>query len=95
MILDQISGAFPGFARAFEALTNARTLVHTFKPGPVEEALGEGLKVTTEVQRSAEAVLREHTRRRVWLAASLVPILCVVCLLLLYIRTLPAPVIRG
>ena len=79
---------------AFDALTNARTLVHSFKPGPMEAALEEGLKVTSDVNRRAEQALREHTRRRLWLAASLVPILVVVGLLVLYIRTLPLPEIR-
>jgi predicted CXXCH cytochrome family protein len=87
----EIRGPRFDLRQAFESLTNARTQIHSFKPGPVEEALSEGLKVTAEVQERAEATLREHTRRRVWLAASLVPILCVVCLLLLYLRTLPAP----
>jgi predicted CXXCH cytochrome family protein len=77
--------------QAFDALTNARTLVHSFKPGPLEEALGDGLKVTAQVSERARAALAEHTYRRVWLAASLVPILVVVALLLLYIRTLPLP----
>jgi predicted CXXCH cytochrome family protein len=75
--------------QAFDALTNARTLVHSFKPGPVDEALGEGLKVTAQVEERAGAALQEHTNRRVWLAASLVPMLIVVALLLAYIRTLP------
>jgi len=77
--------------QAFDALTNARTLVHNFKPGPLEEALGEGLKVTAQVKERAAAALQEHTHRRVWLAASLVPILVVVALLLIYVRTLPLP----
>jgi predicted CXXCH cytochrome family protein len=77
--------------QAFDSLTNARTLVHSFKPGPLEEALGDGLKVTAQVSERARAALAEHTYRRVWLAASLVPILVVVALLLLYIRTLPLP----
>lgn len=51
--------------------------------------MDDGLKVTTQVRQNAEAALREHTLRRVWLAASLVPILLVVGLLLAYIRTLP------
>jgi hypothetical protein len=75
--------------QAFDSLTNARTLVHSFKPAPLEEALGEGLKVTGEVETRARAALREHTSRRIWLAASLVPLLLVVALLVLYIRTLP------
>jgi predicted CXXCH cytochrome family protein len=74
--------------QAFDALTNARTQVHSFKPAPLEEALDEGLKVTSNVKTRAEGALREHTSRRVWLAASLVPILFVVGLLLLYIRSL-------
>jgi predicted CXXCH cytochrome family protein len=87
----QVRGPRFDMRLATEALTNARTLVHTFKPGPVEEALGEGLKVATEVQERAEAALREHARRRVWLGASLIPILVVVGLLLLYIRALGVP----
>jgi predicted CXXCH cytochrome family protein len=75
--------------QAFDALTNARTLVHSFKPGPVEDALNEGLTVTADVKHRADAALREHTYRRVWLATSLAPILIVVSLLLLYIRRLP------
>ena len=77
--------------QAFDALTNGRTLIHSFKPAPLEEALGEGLTVTDEVEARARAALREHTNRRVWLATSLVPILMVVALLLAYIRTL-API---
>jgi len=77
--------------QAFDALTNARTLVHSFKPAPLEAALGEGLKVTAQVKEMAGTALAEHTNRRVWLAASLVPILIVVTLLLIYIRTLPLP----
>jgi predicted CXXCH cytochrome family protein len=81
--------------QAFDALTNARTLVHSFKPGPMEAALEEGLKVTSDVRQRAAAALREHTYRRIWLAASLVPLLLVVTLLVLYIRTLPAPEIHA
>jgi predicted CXXCH cytochrome family protein len=40
--------------QAFDALTNARTQVHSFKPEPVETAIAEGLKVTTDVTRLAE-----------------------------------------
>ena len=81
--------------QAFDALTNARTLVHSFKPGPMETALEEGLKVTSDVKLRAEGALREHTYRRLWLAASLVPILVVVGLLVLYIRTLPPAASRS
>lgn len=81
--------------QAFDALTNARTLVHSFKPGPIGAALDEGLTVTSDVQRRAEDALREYTYRRWWLAASLVPILLVVTILVLYIRTLPVPTSRS
>jgi predicted CXXCH cytochrome family protein len=77
--------------QAFDALTNARTLVHSFKPAPLEATLGEGLKVTAQVKEMAGAALAEHNHRRIWLAASLLPILLVVALLLAYIRTLPLP----
>jgi predicted CXXCH cytochrome family protein len=77
--------------QAFDALTNARTQVHTFKPAPLDAAITEGLTVTSDVRRRAEAALQEYTYRRLWLAASLVPILLVVLLLVLYIRTRPLP----
>jgi hypothetical protein len=88
----EVSGPRFDLRQAFDALTNSRTLVHSFKPGPMGESLDEGLKVTAQVQDVAEAALREHSNRRVWLAATLVPILIVVALLLLYIRRLPLPV---
>jgi len=77
--------------KAFNALTNARTLLHSFQVKPVEAALADGQKVVTEVQGKADHALVEHDYRRVWLAASLVPVLIVIGLLLLYIRTLPTP----
>lgn len=76
--------------KAFDALTNARSLVHSFSPGPVTEATDVGLAVSRQVTDKAELALHEHTARRVWLAVSLVPLLIVVALLLLYIRTLPS-----
>jgi predicted CXXCH cytochrome family protein len=85
----EVRGPRYDLRQAFDALTNARTQVHSFKPGPMEAAINEGLKVTSDVERGAERALREHTYRRLWLAASLVPLLVVVGLLLLYIRTLP------
>jgi predicted CXXCH cytochrome family protein len=77
--------------QAFDSLTNARTLVHSFKPAPLEATLGEGLQITQQVKELAGAALAEHTNRRKWLAVSLVPILLVVGLLVAYIRTLPPP----
>jgi predicted CXXCH cytochrome family protein len=77
--------------QAFDALTNARTQVHSFRPGPAEAALDQGLEVTASVRLRADEALREHTYRRVWLATALLPILLVVCLLLVYIRKLGRP----
>ncbi|MHB8865728.1 MAG: cytochrome c3 family protein [Pirellulaceae bacterium] len=74
---------------AFDALTESRTQVHSFQLEPLQAALGEGLRVTAKVQETAEAALREHTRRRIWLASSLIPLVIVVGILLLFIRTLP------
>jgi predicted CXXCH cytochrome family protein len=85
----EVRGPRYDLRQAFDALTNARTQVHSFKPEPVEAALEEGLKVTADVKGRAEGALHEHTSRRWWLAASLVPILLVVGVLLRYIRTLP------
>ena len=68
-----------------------RTLVHSFSPGPINAALDEGLQVTSSVQVAAESALHEYTYRRIWLACSLVPILIVVALLLVYIRSLSIP----
>ena len=53
--------------------------------------LAEGRTVAATVTKQAEDTLQEHSYRRIWLAVSLVPILIVVVLLLLYIRTLPIP----
>ena len=60
----------------------------------MEAALAEGQHVVQGVQQRADRALEEHTYRRLWLAASLVPILLVIGLLLLYIRRLSNPVQR-
>jgi predicted CXXCH cytochrome family protein len=77
--------------KAETALTNARSLIHSFAPEPMNTTLGEGLQVTADVQARAEQALGQYTYRRIWLALSLVPILLVVVLLLFYIRSLPLP----
>jgi predicted CXXCH cytochrome family protein len=87
----EIRGPKFDLRQAFDALTNARTMVHTFKPDAVDEAIDSGLSVTASVKGSAELALRGLNYRRYWLAASLVPILLVVILLLAYIRVLPVP----
>ena len=75
--------------KATTALTRAHTMLHSFRVEPVGKALVEGQKVVMDVQEKADSALAEHGYWRVWLSASLVPILIVVGLLLLYIRMLP------
>jgi predicted CXXCH cytochrome family protein len=77
--------------KASDALTNARTQVHSFKVDVVKKALGDGESVVKEVQGKADHALEEYQYRRYWLAVSLVPILIVIGLLVLYIRVLPIP----
>jgi hypothetical protein len=67
-------------------------MIHSFSLEPVDKAIDDGLTVTTQVKEEAAAAMVEHRARRIWLAASLAPILIVVVLLLLYIRKLPTPV---
>jgi hypothetical protein len=75
--------------KAFDSLTNARVLIHGFKLEPVEASLSEGLAVANEVEELGQEALQEYSSRRVWLAASLVPIVLVIIILFLYIRSLP------
>ena len=75
--------------KAFDSQTNARVLIHSFKLPPVQASLNEGREIASEVQQVADGALREYDSRRIWLAASLAPILLVILLLVLYIRTLP------
>jgi predicted CXXCH cytochrome family protein len=88
----QVGGPRFDLRQANDALTNARSLIHSFAMDPVKEALDEGNQVVAEVQGLADAALKEHTARRIWLAAFLVPIIIVVVLLVLYIReAFPSP----
>ena len=74
---------------ATDALENSRTLVHSFAIEPMKEALDEGLSITEECGQKADEAIQEYTTRRIWLAASMLPILLVIGVLLLYIRSLP------
>ena len=49
---------------AVNALTNARTLLHSFQVKPVEAALADGEKVAAEVQSKADHALEEYTYRQ-------------------------------
>ena len=78
--------------KAVDALTNARTLIHTFQVKPVADAVGRGPEGRRRCPgRRPTCALQEHTARRIWLAISLVPIFLVIVLLVAYIRSLPLP----
>jgi predicted CXXCH cytochrome family protein len=83
----EVSGPRFDLHKATDALQNARVQMHSFAVEPVENTLKGGRKTATEVQDAAEAALHLYHYRRIWLAASLVPILVVIVLLILYIRT--------
>ncbi len=80
---------------AHTALNNARVAIHSFAQEPMKETIEKGLSVTQEVDEQAEAALREHTFRRIWLALFLVPIAMAVVLLILFIQTQPPPTIQN
>ncbi len=69
--------------------------LQTLRPDPASKSLGDGFKVTREVDYRADEILEEYTFRRIWLASTLAPIVLVIGLLLLYIRRLPPPVGGG
>lgn len=74
-------------AKAFDALTRARTVVHTFSPAAVSKTISEGDAVVKEVRAKAEGALEEWKMRRIWLGLSLVAISIFVGFLVFYIRT--------
>ena len=76
---------------ADDALKNARTEIHSFSLDQTNKPLKAGLTVCEDVEKAAQDAIQEYTNRRIWLALSLVPIFIVLGVLLLYIRTLPAP----
>ncbi len=78
--------------KARGALTNARSLVHTFSAKPVDEAVAVGRAVTDKVKLQANAAMDEYTARRVWLVWSLALILVVIGVLVVVIRRMPLPV---
>jgi predicted CXXCH cytochrome family protein len=80
-----------GLQAARSALTEARTLVHSFAADPLEASIQRGLTVADAVQVQAERALEEHTSRRVWLAASLLLIGAMVAVLLVFLRRFPPP----
>gem|GEM_PF-348953 len=77
--------------KASDALTAARVEIHSFASEPLENILALGRQIAAEAQQSAETAIRQYHARRMWLAGSLVPIVLVIGVLLVYIRTLPVP----
>jgi predicted CXXCH cytochrome family protein len=77
------------------ALTNARSMIHTFSAGPVEKAVGEGRKVAAKVKDAAHEAFAEHQERRVWLGWSLGIIVILIAILVACIRRIPLPAQPG
>ena len=50
--------------KAADALTNARSLIHTFQVKPVAKAVADGEAVVADVQAKADHALAEHTSRQ-------------------------------
>ncbi len=74
---------------ANDALQTARTVVHSFALEPLQEALSVGMKICEASGQAADDAVAEYRYRRIWLGLSLIPILIVISVLLLYIRSLP------
>jgi hypothetical protein len=73
---------------ALNALTLARTEIHTFDAGTVDSVVGEGLATLATVEEGGQAALAELRFRRQGLAAALIAILVLVVALGLKIRQL-------
>jgi hypothetical protein len=78
---------------ADDALKKARTVIHSFSLDATNQALDNGRSVCNDVAQVAADAVWQFTYRRIWLALSLLPIFVVIGILVLYIRTLPAPTI--
>jgi len=78
-------------AGAREKLIKARVDVHAFNAQRVEETVGEGMKITAEVQAAGNEALAELAFRRKGLGLSLLAIGFVVLSLWLLIRHLERP----
>ena len=68
------------------ALTKARSAIHSFHVGPVKQEVDQGLEVTNRALARGRAALDEHRFRRIVLAASTTLILALIIGLLLKIR---------
>jgi len=78
-------------AGAREKLIKARVDVHAFNSRRVEETVGEGMKITAEVQAAGNEALAELAFRRKGLGLSLLAIAFVVLSLWLLIRHIERP----
>jgi len=70
------------------ALTMARSAVHTFRLEPAKTSVDEGLKLTATGMERAQAAMAEHRFRRVGLALSSLIIVVLITGLLLKIRAI-------
>lgn len=84
----EVSQAIFELVDANNALTQARTAIHSFRVEPVEEEVSAGLEVTSRAWSRGEEALDEHRFRRVGLAASSIIILTLILALVAKIRQL-------
>ncbi len=82
----EVSDAELALIDANQTLVQARNLVHTFSPAPVEDKVKEGLALTQSAEDMGVAALEEIDYRRIGLAVSLLFILSMVLGLYLKIR---------
>jgi predicted CXXCH cytochrome family protein len=73
-----------------DALTKARTAIHTMHVAPVRKEIDAGMAVATKAQQRGRAAMAEHRFRRVGLAISAAIILVLVLGLALKIRQIEA-----
>ncbi len=84
----QVSDAQFRLDEVDNALTQARSAVHSFRVEPVAERVAEGMEIVTASADRGQEALDEHAYRRVGLAASSAMILLLILGLLARIRTL-------
>jgi hypothetical protein len=81
-----VSDAEYRLAGANDALVEARTVVHRFRPGDVEAAAARGLAIADDALAMGHTALDDFDFRRRWLGVSLVGIGFVIVALLLKLR---------
>jgi predicted CXXCH cytochrome family protein len=84
----EVSQALFELEEVNNALTKARSAIHSFHLGPVKAEVDQGLGLTTRALERARAALAEHRFRRIGLAASSTLIVLLIVALFAKIRDL-------